>query len=43
MVVVGGKSGDSEPGPDDEGAEDVDVGFDAIGDEGVGIAEQASD
>jgi hypothetical protein len=43
MVVVGGKRGDFEPGPDDEGTDDVSGGLDAIGDEGVGIAEDASD
>ena len=43
MVVVGWKGGDLESGPDDEGADDVGGGFDAVGDEGLGIAEDASD
>ena len=43
MVVVGGQGGDLQAGPDDEGTDDVGGGFDAVGDEGVGIADDASD
>jgi len=41
MFAVGGDDGDAQAAPDDEGGEDIGGGLDAVGDEGVGIADDA--
>src|SRR5262249_12938440 len=43
MILVGGDRADGEAGPDDERAADIGKGFDGIGDEGAGMADDAGE
>lgn len=43
MIRIGGTSGDVQAAPDDDRAEDVGEGFDAVGDEGARVAQEAGD
>ena len=41
MILIRRQSGDAQAAPDDEGTENVSGGFDPVGDEDVGMAEDS--